>query len=141
MLIFEHLDFHAARTALGLSAEALRRAQPRRNRAKPPPSIRFAVPDINAETPASTIKADFRDWHRARYSALTICQLLESAGLEGRLLEWSYARASPNYNASRVFVRGKGRVQEHTGVTTNTRIHDWGPSVAEQGLIRRSSVG
>jgi hypothetical protein len=140
--VLEHLSLSDAHTALCNVARALG-GQKTENGGATTSSIRIAVPDAGAGVLANSFAADMRDYHRLRLDAVAICELLDSAGLEGFLIEWHHSASAANtiekaFSTSRDFVTSKEGLSKHT----LSRVYRWTHAeIDDHGNISRSARG
>jgi len=146
--VLEHLDLHDALSALSNAAQILIHAGAIEG--QPSPFLRLAVPDIGFgttgdESSASEmghVASDIRDHHKARYTAFSLCALLDASGLDGYLLEWSHPLDSMDH-IEKLFDTGTVvdravKIQRNSLQGSVSRIHEYD---IEQGQIRRSFRG
>jgi predicted SAM-dependent methyltransferase len=146
--VLEHLDLYDAQSALSNAAQVLNLAGAIEG--QPLPFLRLAVPDvgfgtIGGESSVSemgNVASDIRDYHRIRYTARSLCALLNASGLDGYLLEWSHPVESTDhmgeiFGTGTIFDRAVN-IQLNPLQGTMSRIHDYD---VEQGRIQRSVRG
>ena len=123
--VLEHLDYADAHFAL---TQVARVFAAHSSPLLSTPSFRIAVPDswaggdhsVNNSSSMNSFAADVRDGHRVRYTAWSLCALLDAAGLDGMLLEWNYPQ-SASERVKSAFPIPSDEILEHDGWTS--RVH------------------
>jgi len=139
--VFEHLDYAGAYFALTQVAKVFAAHSVSLLDA---PSFRIAVPDAWAggksgvanSSSVNSFAADVRDGHRARYTAWSLCVLLDAAGLDGMLLEWSYPQSASELTS--IFPISPAEILEHSGWTSRVHLLD---KSEDDRPVRRSVNG